>query len=122
MDKDEMIKEIERTKDLLQNKHEQDTVDYRCWATLDVVLDFIEDQQSQIAMLTGAQHAMCEIMQEKQNRIEIEKTFDETYGVTGGLCPTCGNWIQSAHSFCGFCGQPIVWKKRLFADGNNTGK
>lgn len=84
---------------------------------IDGAIELIHDQQSQIAMLVAAQHTMAEIMGEKQNRINIEQTLDETYGVTGGICPTCGNWIKSAHSFCGFCGQPIGWKKRLLGVG-----
>lgn len=46
------------------------------------------------------------------DRMTVEQRFDETYGVYGGTCPTCGNWIQNAHSFCGFCGQPIAWEKK----------
>lgn len=117
IDCNKVIKDIEYAKDLLQNRPEQDTVDYKVYEVLDDALDLIHDLRSQIAMLVGAQHAMAKIMAEKQNRINIEQTLDETYGVTGGTCPTCGNWIQSAHSFCGFCGQPIGWKKQLLDDG-----
>ncbi len=35
----------------------------------------------------------------------IKKRLDQVYGVTGGDCPNCRNWIQSSHVFCGFCGQ-----------------
>jgi len=122
IDCNKVIKDIEYAKDLLQNRPEQDTVDYKVWEVLDDALDLIHDLRGQIVMLVGAQHAMTETMGEKKDRIDIEQTFDQTYGVTGGICPTCNNWIQSAHSFCGFCGQPIGWEKRLFADGNNTGK
>ena len=79
-------------------------------------LDVIHDLQSQIAILVATQHTMAEIMSEKQNKINIEQKLDETYGVTGGICPTCGNWIQSAHSFCGFCGQPIGWKQKIMTE------
>ena len=116
IDCNKVIKDIEYAKDLLQNRPEQDTVDYKVWEVLDDALDLINDLRSQIAMLVAVQHTMAEIMGEKQDRINIEQTLDETYGVTGGLCPTCGNWIQSAHSFCGFCGQPIGWKKQ-FSEG-----
>ena len=116
-DCNKVIKDIEYAKDLLQNRPEQDTVDYKVYEILDDALELIHDLRNQVAMLVATQHTMSEIMSEKQNRINIEQTLDETYGVTGGLCPTCGNWIQSAHSFCGFCGQPIGWKKRLFDDG-----
>ena len=117
IDCNKVIKDIEYAKDLLQNRPEQDTVDYKVYEVLDDALDLIHDLRNQIAILVGTQHTMAEIMGEKQNRINIEQTLDETYGVTGGICPTCSNWIQSAHSFCGFCGQPIGWKKRLFDDG-----
>ena len=111
-DCNKVIKDIEYAKNLLQNRPEQDTVDYKVYEVLDDALELIHDLRNQVIMLVATQHTMSEIMSEKQNRINIEQTLDETYGVTGGLCPTCGNWIQSAHSFCGFCGQPIVWKKR----------
>ena len=76
---------------------------------IDGAIELIQDQQNQIAMLVRAQHTMCELMQEKQNRLKVKRQFDKTYGVTGGLCPICNNWIQSAHSFCGFCGQGVSW-------------
>lgn len=105
-----IIKDIEYARDLLQNRPEKDTVDYKVWEVLDDALDLIHDLRGQIAKLVALQHATSEMMSENQDRIDIEKTFDQTYGVTGGICPTCNNWIQSAHSFCGFCGQPIGWK------------
>ena len=39
----------------------------------------------------------------------IKKTKEHGFGVYGGICPKCHNWIQSAHSFCGFCGQAVKW-------------
>ena len=86
-----IIKDIEYGKDLLQNRPEQDTVDYKVWEILDDALVFITKQDE---------------------RLPIKLIMDETYGVTGGICPTCGNWIQSAHSFCGFCGQAVKWEKQ----------
>ena len=32
------------------------------------------------------------------------------FGVTGGVCPRCNNWIPSPHTFCGFCGQEVMWE------------
>ena len=84
-----IIKDIEYGKDLLQNRPEQDTVDYKVWEILDDALAFITKQDK---------------------RLPVKSIMDETYGVTGGTCPTCGNWIQSAHSFCGFCGQAVKWE------------
>ena len=78
---------------------------------IDGAIELLNDQRQQIIMLVGAQHSIADLMKNPE-RLEVEQQFDEMYGVYGGTCPTCGNWIQSAHSFCGFCGQPIVWKKR----------
>ena len=58
----EIIKNIEYAKDLLQNRPEQDTVDYKVFEVLDDALDLIKDLQSQIAMLVGAQHVLTEII------------------------------------------------------------
>ena len=44
----------------------------------------------------------------EQESVTIKKTKEPYgYGVYGGICPKCRNWIQSAHSFCGFCGQAV---------------
>ena len=106
---DKIIKEIEYGKDLLQHRPEQDTVDYKVWEILDDALELINDMRQQIIMLVSAQHTMCDLMKNPE-RLNIKREFDETYGVTGGICPTCDNWIQSAHSFCGFCGQAVKWE------------
>lgn len=42
--------------------------------------------------------------------VTIKKTKEHGFGVYGGICPKCRNWIQSAHSFCGFCGQAVKWE------------
>ena len=118
----QIIRDIKYTKDILQNRPKQDTVDYKVLGVLENALDLIYDLRAQNAKLVALQYAMPEMTSENQNRIDIEKTFNQTYGVAGGICPTCNNWIQSIHSFCGFCGQPIGWRERLFDNGNNTGK
>jgi len=46
----------------------------------------------------------------EQEAVTIEKTKEHGFGVYGGICPKCRNWIQSAHSFCGFCGQAVNWE------------
>ena len=47
----------------------------------------------------------------KREAVTIKKTKEPYgYGVYGGICPKCNNWIQSAHSFCGFCGQEVKWE------------
>lgn len=82
-----------------------------CMLTMhDDALNLLKEQRQQIIMLVGAQHGIADLMKNPE-RLEVKPQFDETYGVYGGTCPTCGNWIQSAHSFCGSCGQPIAWKK-----------
>ena len=45
----------------------------------------------------------------EQEAATIKKTKEHGFGVYGGICPKCNNWIQSAHSFCGFCGQAVKW-------------
>lgn len=42
--------------------------------------------------------------------VTIKKTKEHGFGVYGGICPKCRNWIQSAHTFCGFCGQAVKWE------------
>ena len=64
-DCNKVIKDIEYAKDLLQNRPEQDTVDYKVWEVLDDALDLIHDLRSQIAMLVGSQHELCEMMKEQ---------------------------------------------------------
>ena len=49
----------------------------------------------------------------KQEPITIKKTMEHGFGVYGGICPKCRNWIQSAHSFCGFCGQAVKWNENI---------
>ena len=46
----------------------------------------------------------------EQEAVTIKKTKEHGFGVYGGICPKCRNWIQSAHSFCGFCGQGVKWE------------
>lgn len=46
----------------------------------------------------------------EQEAITIKKTKEHGFGVYGGICPKCRNWIQSAHSYCGFCGQAVKWE------------
>lgn len=45
----------------------------------------------------------------QQEAVTIKKTKEHAFGVYGGICPKCKNWIQSAHSYCGFCGQAVKW-------------
>lgn len=49
------------------------------------------------------------ILTQRMEPMTIKKYLDGTYGVIGGKCPNCHNWVQSVHSFCGFCGQAVKW-------------
>ena len=69
-DCNKVIKDIEYAKDLLQNRPEQDTVDYKVYEVLDDALDLIHDLQSQIAMLVVAQHELCEMMNKGVQRLK----------------------------------------------------
>ena len=46
----------------------------------------------------------------EQEAEAIKKIKEPVFSVYGGICPKCRNWIQSAHSFCGFCGQAVKWE------------
>ena len=50
------------------------------------------------------------VLLKEQEAITIKKTKEHGFGVYGGICPKCRNWIQSAHSYCGFCGQAVKWE------------
>lgn len=47
---------------------------------------------------------------EKQKPKQIERILNEVFGVVGGVCPTCHNWVPAPNSFCGVCGQAVIWK------------
>ena len=55
-------------------------------------------------------HADALALLKEQEAVTIKKTKEHGFGVYGGICPKCRNWIQSAHSFCGFCGQAVKWE------------
>lgn len=55
-------------------------------------------------------HADALNLLKEQEAITIKKTKEHGFGVYGGICPKCRNWIQSAHSYCGFCGQAVKWE------------
>jgi hypothetical protein len=50
------------------------------------------------------------VLLKEQEAITIKKTKEHGFGVYGGICPKCRNWIQSAHSYCGSCGQAVKWE------------
>ena len=64
--------------------------------------------ENDVSGFSGSRPTWCPM--KENERLPIKSIMDETYGVTGGNCPTCGNWIQSAHSFCGYCGQAVKWE------------
>jgi hypothetical protein len=59
--------------------------------------------------VTNAMRDAIDLLKE-QEAVTIKKTKEHGFGVYGGICPKCRNWIQSAHSFCGFCGQAVKWE------------
>ena len=46
----------------------------------------------------------------KQVPVTIEKILNRVFGVVGGVCPNCQNWVPSPQSFCGWCGQAVKWE------------
>ena len=64
--------------------------------------DHIEEYEKEIKRLNK--------LVKEQEAVTIKKTKEHGFGVYGGICPKCRNWIQSAHSFCGFCGQAVKWE------------
>ena len=38
-------------------------------------------------------------MLKEQDAVTIKRTKENVFGVYGGTCPKCRNWIQSVHSF-----------------------
>lgn len=57
----------------------------------------------------GLFNSVLDLLKE-QEAVTIKKTKEHGFGVYGGICPKCNNWIQSAHSYCGFCGQAVKWE------------
>ena len=76
--------------------------------TAKTVKEFNEDTPIKISL--KCIEDILELLKE-QEAVTIKKTKEPYgYGVYGGICPKCRNWIQSAHSFCGFCGQAVKWE------------
>lgn len=70
---------------------------------------FIEGVGNVYAVSEETINDTLELLKE-QEAVTIKKTKEHGFGVYGGICPKCRNWIQSAHSFCGFCGQAVKWE------------
>ncbi len=88
-------------------------------ATLKVVVtgEFYEDEASEETLRYYVQQNLEDVifdadveLLKEQEAITIKKTKEHGFGVYGGICPKCRNWIQSAHSYCGFCGQAVKWE------------
>lgn len=69
--------------------------------THESAIDFLRNE----GWLPKHDKALTERLQAKP----IKKRLDQVYGVMGGDCPNCRNWVQSCHSFCGICGQAVKW-------------
>lgn len=112
-DCNKVIKDIEYAKDLLQNRPEQDTVDYKVYEVLDDALDLIHDLRSQIAMLVAAQHIMAEIMDEMKpaNELKAQWIYLQHCANEGVYCSNCHTRMFDRYPmknklshFCGRCG------------------
>jgi len=84
--------------------------------TIDDAIAMLKEQDDLGTELTNAvelirkKNEQIEKLLKEQEAVTIKKTKEHGFGVYGGICPKCRNWIQSAHSFCGFCGQAVKWK------------
>jgi len=84
--------------------------------TINDALALLKEQEDLGTELTNAvelirkKNEQIEKLLKEQEAVTIKKTKEHGFGVYGGICPKCRNWIQSAHSFCGFCGQAVKWK------------
>ena len=84
--------------------------------TIDDAIAMLKEQDDLGTELTNAvelirkKNEQIEKLLKEQEAVTIKKTNEHGFGVYGGICPKCRNWIQSAHSFCGFCGQAVKWK------------
>lgn len=108
-DREKVIKEFEEICEYTMRPHE--------FRVLNDALALLKEQEKpngkcvnececwDAAYERGKQDALKE-----QEAVTIKKTKEHGFGVYGGICPKCRNWIQSAHSFCGFCGQAVKWE------------
>ena len=79
---EKVISDIEYGKDLLQNRPEQDTVDYKLYDILNDALELLKEKQPKKPIYD------CPLIR----------------------CPKCKNSIDMKQKYCDECGQAIDWK------------
>ena len=84
---DDIIRKAEQAKDAIQDKQEQDSVDYLVFEALTDLMTAVIKQQEP----------------SKPTRIRTE------YGIKGGDCPNCQNWLHHCWNFCPYCRQAVTW-------------
>ena len=68
------------------------------------------DIYSMLCDMVDELEAVVLALLKEQETATIKKAKEHVFGLYGGICPKCRNWIQSAYSFCGFCGQAVKWE------------
>ena len=110
MDREKIINAIEKAK----KQSEEYALDRIIvpFKEADMILALLKEQEHKDRMYHALEDdwkRLKELLKE-QEAVTIKKTKEHGFGVYGCICPKCRNWIQSAHSFCGFCGQAVKWK------------
>ena len=106
-DREKVISEFE---DFVKSFSKRDDTYYK--GLFVSVLAMLKEQEHKDRMYHALEDdwkRLKELLKE-QEAVTIKKTKEHGFGVYGGICPKCRNWIQSAHSFCGFCGQAVKWE------------
>lgn len=86
------------------------------WERFDAGLSMLKEQETELIGIRAenrrifSENIRLNRLLKEQEAITIKKTKEHGFGVYGGLCLKCRNWIQSGHSFCGFCGQKVKWE------------
>lgn len=122
MDREKVIKGLECCTFILGRRkcnecpYQKGLPDNGCYQLQDDFHAMLEDDETQLQYrddhiaMYQAEVKRLEALLKEQEAVTIKKTKEHGFGVYGGICPKCRNWIQSAHSFCGFCGQAVKWE------------
>lgn len=121
-DRKNVIKALEHCKDN-QYVNDCNECDYGgktgmfCIRMIDDAIALLKEQEEKMKHLNNItleyekEVFRLQTLLKEQEAVTIKKTKEHGFGVYGGICPKCRNWIQSAHSFCGFCGQAVKWNE-----------
>ena len=71
-DYQKIIKDIEYGKDLLQNRPEQDTVDYKVWEVLDDTITILKKQRKIIQAQQFVLYEACRVLKQKEEEVKLE--------------------------------------------------